>query len=474
MPNSVTVVSPVVSLGSRGVNEDAFDASLEYDPDVIAIDAGSIDYGPYYLGSGTPFAGRIQVKRDLSIIIPPAVRRDVPVIIGSAGSSGARPHVQWTLDIIEEIVEEHDLEVDTTVLDTEVDDEYLRSRVAEEELQPLGPEEPLQQSDVETSDHVVNQIGFEPFVAALEDDPDLIVAGRSCDSAAIGAYPIAQGCSKGPSLHMGAILECADLATKTKPGKRESLREETQPTSPLVAHVEGDSFTVTPADDRLKCTELSVASHSLYESRDPYRETLPGGVVDTTESTYESVDEDSVRVTGSKFTESDEYAVKLEGAGTIGYRAFSMMGIRDPVMIEQIDAILENVTEIIEEKFSEQQGIEFESVFKVYGKNGSMGDLEPKNYAEGHELGLFLEVISDTQEHAREICGRLQSRMMHFRGEGDFPRSGSMAYAFSPTTMAAGEFVDLTVHHLLPLDDPLEVVDVEERRLQADSRPQEV
>lgn len=473
MPNSVTVVSPVVSLGSRGVNPDAFDSALEYDPDVIAIDAGSIDYGPYYLGAGTPFAGRVQVKRDLDIVIPPSVERDVPVLIGSAGGSGARPHVQWTLDIIEEIVAEHDLDVDLTVLDSEVDKEYLQDRVGEEEIEPLGPDESLRESDIAASDHVVHQMGFEPFVAALEDDPDLIVGGRSCDSAVIGAYPIYEGFPEGLSLHMGSILECADLATETKPGARESLHEETQPTSPLVAHVEEESFTVTPADERLMCTELSVASHSLYESRDPYHESLPGGVVDTTESKYESVDEESVRVSDSTFEQSEEYAVKLEGAGTIGYRAFAMMGIRDPLMIEQIDAIIENVTDIIKRKFERNRGIEFEPVFHVYGKNGCMGDLEPKNHAEGHELGLFLEVVSDTQEHAREICGRLQSRMMHYRGEGNFPRSGSMAYAFSPTTMPGGEFVDLTVHHLLPVD-PLEVVEVEHRRMTGDRRMQEV
>ncbi|WP_137285909.1 acyclic terpene utilization AtuA family protein [Halorussus salinisoli] len=473
MSNAVTVVSPVVSLGSRGVNQDAFDDALDYNPDVVAIDAGSIDYGPYYLGAGTPFAGRVQVKRDLDIIIPPSVRRDIPVLIGSAGGSGAGPHVQWTLDIIEEILAEHDLDVNLTVIESEVDEAYVRERATDEEIEPLNHDEPLTTEDIEASDHIVHQMGFEPYVTALEDDPDLVVAGRSCDSAVIGAYPIAEGYPKGLSLHMGSILECADLATKTKPGARDSLHDETQPTSPLVAHVDEESFTVTPADDRLMCTELSVASHSLYESRDPYHESLPGGVVDTTDSTYERVDEDSVRVTDSTFREEDEYAVKLEGAGTVGYRAFSMMGIRDPVMIEQIDAILENVTEIIREKFERNRGIQFEPVFHVYGKNGSMGDLEPKNYAEGHELGLFLEVISDTQEHAREICGRLQSRMMHYRGEGDFPRSGSMAYAFSPTTMPAGEFVDLTVHHLLPVD-PLEIVEIETRRPTGEAASREV
>ena len=38
-------------------------------PQAIAVDAGSTDPGPYYLGSGNSFTNREAVKRDLALII---------------------------------------------------------------------------------------------------------------------------------------------------------------------------------------------------------------------------------------------------------------------------------------------------------------------------------------------------------------------------------------------------------------------
>ena len=74
--------------------------------EVICVDAGSTDPGPYYLGSGIGFVKPLQVKRDLSLVLKRALERKIPFIIGSAGGSGAKPHVDSTLEIIAEIAEE--------------------------------------------------------------------------------------------------------------------------------------------------------------------------------------------------------------------------------------------------------------------------------------------------------------------------------------------------------------------------------
>ena len=42
-------------------------------PHLIAVDAGSSDPGPYYLGAGVSFTDRGSVKRDLSIMLGAAV-----------------------------------------------------------------------------------------------------------------------------------------------------------------------------------------------------------------------------------------------------------------------------------------------------------------------------------------------------------------------------------------------------------------
>ena len=50
------------------------EAALARKPDVLAVDAGSTDPGPYYLGAGVPFTNRRAVQRDLGGCSRPRTR----------------------------------------------------------------------------------------------------------------------------------------------------------------------------------------------------------------------------------------------------------------------------------------------------------------------------------------------------------------------------------------------------------------
>ncbi|NTW17573.1 MAG: 3-methylaspartate ammonia-lyase, partial [Syntrophaceae bacterium] len=102
------VLSPTAILG-YGFPEKSFFRGMEKSPHLIAVDAGSTDPGPYYLGAGKSFTSRQAVKRDLTIILKAAVKTSIPCIIGSAGGSGARPHIDWTEEILREIAAEESL-----------------------------------------------------------------------------------------------------------------------------------------------------------------------------------------------------------------------------------------------------------------------------------------------------------------------------------------------------------------------------
>jgi hypothetical protein len=52
---------------------------MEKRPDLIAVDAGSTDPGPFYLGAGKSFTSRSAVKRDLEILLKGAVAKQFPV-----------------------------------------------------------------------------------------------------------------------------------------------------------------------------------------------------------------------------------------------------------------------------------------------------------------------------------------------------------------------------------------------------------
>ncbi|MCL2618932.1 MAG: 3-methylaspartate ammonia-lyase, partial [Defluviitaleaceae bacterium] len=78
------ILSTTAILG-YGFPEESFREGLKRRPHVIAVDAGSTDPGPYYLGAGVSFTNRAAVKRDLEIMIKAGLERKIPVIVGTAG-----------------------------------------------------------------------------------------------------------------------------------------------------------------------------------------------------------------------------------------------------------------------------------------------------------------------------------------------------------------------------------------------------
>ena len=76
---------------------------MERRPDLIGCDMGSIDIGPTYLGKGEMATSPEATRRDLRRVLHAARDLDVPLVIGSAGSAGAGPHLDATLAMLRDI-----------------------------------------------------------------------------------------------------------------------------------------------------------------------------------------------------------------------------------------------------------------------------------------------------------------------------------------------------------------------------------
>ncbi len=121
----IRILSTTAILG-YGFPMESFVEGMKRKPHVIAVDAGSSDPGPYYLGAGKSFTDRNSVKRDLEIMIPAGIEAKVPVIVGTAGGSGARPHVEFVLDIVREIAKEKGLSFKMAVIQSEFEKEFIK------------------------------------------------------------------------------------------------------------------------------------------------------------------------------------------------------------------------------------------------------------------------------------------------------------------------------------------------------------
>lgn len=438
------VLSPTAILG-YGFPLESFEEGMRRKPHVIAVDAGSTDPGPYYLGAGKSFTDKNSVKRDLEIMLSAGLETGIPVIIGTAGGSGGKPHVALTREIILEIAREKHLSFSLAVIESEQDKGMLRQKLAQGDIQPLAPAEPIGVTDIDNAVRVVAQMGEEPVMRALDLGAQVILAGRAYDPSVFAALAIKEGFDKGLAIHMGKILECAAIAAL--PGSGSDC---------MFGRLQKDCFVLETLSDTRKCTTLSVAAHTLYEKSNPYELPGPGGSIHLYDTEFVQLTESSVKVTGSRFVPSDGYFLKLEGVKQVGYRTVSIAGAKDPVMIEKIEEIVAGVKERVRNNF-ENYGIrEFFLDFKVYGKNGVMALFPGLEKQSGHELAIVIEAVAPTQEQADTICGFARSTLLHFGYEGRISTAGNLALPFSPSDFQAGAVYEFTIYHLMRVDDPAE------------------
>ena len=99
---------------------------MKKDPHFIGVDAGSSDPGPYYLGSGKSLTKKLQIKRDLQLAIEAAVTAKIPLIIGSAGTSGSKVHLSFTEKIIKEISEEKSLSLKIALIPADINKKIVK------------------------------------------------------------------------------------------------------------------------------------------------------------------------------------------------------------------------------------------------------------------------------------------------------------------------------------------------------------
>lgn len=443
------VLSPTAILG-YGFPESSFKKGIERKPHLIAVDAGSTDPGPYYLGAGKAFTDRAFVKRDLRYMIKAGVAGNIPVVVGTAGGSGASVHLEWCRQIVLEIAREEKLSFKMGIIPSDVDKKTVKKALAEGRISPLECVHELTETLVDETTYLVAQIGTEPIVTALEAGCQVILAGRCYDPAVFAALPIMKGYDPGLALHMGKILECAAIAATPGSGADCALGILTE-----------NSFILEALSPKRRFTCESAAAHTLYEKSDPYHLPGPGGMIDLENCSFTDIGDGRVEVKGSRFVPSEKYMIKLEGSRPIGYRSISIAGTRDPIMIANIDKIISEVQQQLSEMSPDDDQSQ-RLFFHVYGKNGVMGPLEPQIEVTSHELCIIIEALCQTQEQADTMCSVARSTLLHYGYEGRISTAGNLAFPFSPSDIRIGQVYEFSLYHLMePGDEELFALQVE-------------
>jgi len=446
--DELRVLSPTAILG-YGFPEESMKQGMARKPHVIAVDAGSTDAGPYFLGiqPGGGIGKLAQFAKvmdaDLRPLLKAALKARIPLIIGSAGGAGGNLHLSGIEFLVRVIAEEEGMKFRMALIKAEVDFSLVKEKIRQGKVTPLGPVPELSTDDVDRSVRIVAQMGVEPFVSALEKGAQVIIAGRASDPGMFAALPILNGFDKGLSIHMGKILECGAIAAE--PGSGSDI---------ILGTIRKDHFLVEPMNPDRRCTVQSVAAHSLYEASDPWRLHEPGGTVDIKDVNFMQDTDRRVRVSGSKFAEDSVYRLKLEGAELVGYRTICIAGIRDPGVIAHLDEILTDTRKRTSEQFKDLDSTKWELHFRVYGRDGVMGQLESVN-SMAHEVGLLMDAVAPTEDQATSICLFVHAHILHYGFKGRMSTAGNLAFPFSPQDIPAGPVHRFNIYHLMEVDDPL-------------------
>ena len=448
----IRILSATGILGS-GFKEDTLKRAMTLEPHFIGADSGSTDPGPHYLGSGDTLFSDSAYKRDLRLMLLAARAAKIPVIVGSACTSGSDPQLAKLVGIARDIAREEKLSFKLAAIHSEQDKAYLKRKLREKKVTPLANAPELNEQVIDRSTHIVGMAGIEPFVEALENGADVVIAGRSSDTSVFSAMPVMKGLNPATVWHAAKILECgaACVVLRKYPDCNFAI-------------VRDDHFIVEPPNPEYRCDPESVASHNLYENSSPYDLVEPSGVLNTYHAKYEAISDRAVKVSGSTFKHAERYTIKLEGAELAGYQAIIIGAVRDPIILRQLDSWLEGLVRAAKDRIAAVYGAGVEHTdrldVRVFGKNAAMGALESETDI-GHEVGLLFQVTADTQERATALTKSVSHIAVHYPVPEWTGLITSIAYPYSPAEIPRGPSYRFNMNHVVEPATPMEMFSIE-------------
>lgn len=395
------VVSACGALG-YGYPKESLEEALRGRIDAVVSDAGSMDAGPYYLGTGTEYFEREAVKADFRHMVEAGQKTGAPVILGSCGMAGGDRNLDWMLDVAKEVFEELGVkDAKVAVIRSAVDPEVVIREIRKGTLRPTGLGPALDEAALREST-IVGQMGIHPLITALESGAQYVFAGRACDVALFASDMIRRGIDAGLAYHVGHVLECGALACD--PGS---------PSDCLVAEIydDGTALFVAPNPAR-RCTPSSIAAHSLYEESHPQLQFYPEGILAMEHSEFFARGPRAAGIRNSHFVQAAQpwsLSIKMEGARRLGARKVSLIHI-DPADLPKVPGDV-----------------------LVYGRNG----VQVAPVGEGErELGLIVETWAASQEAAVLLASLLTHYLIHYGYPGRKATAGNIAYPLSPNLVS--------------------------------------
>jgi hypothetical protein len=317
-------------------------------------------------------------------------------------------------DVALEIAQEHGLHPRIALLYSEQPAALMKAKAIAGRVTPLAPMTGADPELFGQCEHIVALMGPEPYIAALETGADIVLGGRTTDTAVLAALPLMRGAGAGPAWHAGKIAECGGLcSTNSRDGG-------------VMIRVGKDAFEVEPLSAANHCTPRTVSAHMLHFVPQPY-------------------------------------TMKLEGASAGAFQTIMLVGIQDRAVLAELERFLTQMHQYLTKRVNDTMGAragEFDISLRPYGWNAVSGLPMPASSAVPVEVGLLFVATAATQELATQIAKTCNPLFFHMPLNRDTPLP-SYAFPFSPAEIERGAVFEFMLNHVVHVDHPLELVRTE-------------
>ncbi|MCY4197950.1 MAG: acyclic terpene utilization AtuA family protein [Rhodobacteraceae bacterium] len=444
MPTQVLVPAGVLGLK---FDRRALARGLDRQPDIIAIDGGSTDSGPYYLGASVSKYSRAVTRAEWTELMIARNRNRIPLVLTTAGTCGTDACVDWMLEITREVAHDLGQTLRVATIKSSQDNTKVAQNLDHGRIHELADAPSIDRETLLACDNIVALAGTEQVSAALSTDSDIIITGRATDTAAIAALPLMRGAHPGAAWHGAKIAECGALCS-------------TRPLTGVISvNFDSDGFEVEAMADNAHCTPHSVSAHMLYENADPFQLAEPGGVLDVSKAKYTALDAGRVRVRGSVWRPSDRYCVKLEGARFTGYQTSILTILRQERYVTRAAEWVKKLENFLHAEIDGIDNPDIHLEFRLIGANAALGQLE-RCRATGCEVGVLCLVTAPAQETANQIAKLINPYLLHFPLSED-ESLPTFAFPYSPAESERGQIYEFCLQHVMELDHPLDAFRLE-------------
>lgn len=282
-------------------------------------------------------------------------------------------------------------------------------------------------------------------MAGLDGGVDGVITGRALDIGLFMALPMLRGIPTAVAAFAGKLLECGGLALE--PGDSGRC---------LWASLDENGLEVRSPSPDARATIGSLVSHTFYERSHPTQEENPGGLLDLADATFVAT-ATGIRCEGARW-DPKPYTVLMEGARREGFRAVTLLGVREPELLAQARSWADRAEAAVRDapRFADAVATgRLRLTTRIFGLDAVLGPLEPHQTVTGHEAGILVDVVAETAELAKEAAYFAFIRLFIGPYPGRKTTADNAAAPIMPVVVPVSEVFSFSIYHLLPLADPV-------------------